>query len=379
MKIAITAPPWISIPPQGYGGIERVVWNLVEGFKQKGHDITLYSTGDSTTLSHLEYYYPHALGNNFHLKLNPYLLLNHMYHFYKNAKNRFDIVHENMGETALYFADLTNTPIVMTLHGPLRDNAMDLFKEYGTLNAARDLLLRFKHVPYVSISDKQREGLPELNYVKTIYNSLVISEFDYNSEGGTDMVWVGRVNYTKGVDIGIQIAKKMKKNLHLSSYIDTGDLPYFKKEIEPHFSKGFITHNGELSDIKAKSTFLGNSRLFLFPIRWDEPFGIVMIEAMATGTPLVSFALGSAPEVIQDGETGFLVNFSDTDIRGNWIIKKTGIEGMCEAIERIYTMPETRYKHMRKACREHVEKNFTVQVMVNAYEQVYEQIISLKK
>src|SRR3989344_2206131 len=378
MKIAITSPPWISVPPQGYGGIERVVCNIVEGFKKKGHEVTLYATGDSKVSSRLEYLYPHALGNHLNLKLNPYLLLNHMYHFYKNAKNRFDIVHDNMGEIALYFAALTNIPMVMTVHGTLNDNADDLFKDYGILRSIRKLLLQFKNHPYVSISDKQRAGLPQLNFVKTIYNSLVISEFDFDSTGGEDMIWIGRINYTKGVDIGIKVAEILKKKLTIASYIDTGDLPYYEKEIKPHFTKGYLSHFEEIKDIKAKSRFLGNARLFLFPIRWDEPFGIVMIESMAVGTPLVSFALGSAPEVIKDGETGYLVNFSDNDIRANWVIKNTGLKGLCEAVEKIYSLPQDQYMKMRKNCRTHVEKNFTVEIMVDKYEEVYYQVLSKK-
>lgn len=379
MRIAITSPPWIPVPPQGYGGIERVVYNIIQGFKEKGHDITLYATGDSVVPSKLQYFYTKALGNHFNLKLNPYLILDHMYHFYKDAKKHYDIVHDNMGEASLYFADLTNTPIVMTLHGPLNENTDDLFKAYGTLHSTRELLKKFKHFPFVSISDKQREGLPELNFVKTIYNSLILSEFDFNEIGGNDMVWIGRINYTKGVDLGIKAAETVKKRLTIASYIDTGDVPYYEKEIEPHFAKGYVTRAGEMKDIQVKSTFLGNARLFLFPIRWDEPFGIVMIEAMAVGTPLVSFALGSAPEVIKDGETGYLVNFSNHDIRGDWVVKKTGIEGLCEAIERIYTMPQNKYLTMRKACRAHVEKNFTVKRMVDKYEEVYTQVLSLNK
>lgn len=379
MRIAITSPPWIPVPPQGYGGIERVVYNIIQGFKEKGHDITLYATGDSVAPSKLQYFYTKALGNHFNLKLNPYLILDHMYHFYKDAKKHYDIVHDNMGEASLYFADLTNTPMVMTLHGPLNENTDDLFKAYGTLHSTRELLKKFKHFPFVSISDKQREGLPELNFVRTIYNSLILSEFDFNEIGGNDMVWIGRINYTKGVDLGIKAAETVKKRLTIASYIDTGDVPYYEKEIEPHFAKGYVTRAGEMKDIQVKSTFLGNARLFLFPIRWDEPFGIVMIEAMAVGTPLVSFALGSAPEVIKDGETGYLVNFSDHDIRGDWVVKKTGIEGLCEAIERIYTMPQNKYLTMRKACRAHVEKNFTVKRMVDKYEEVYTQVLSLNK
>ncbi|OIP83853.1 hypothetical protein AUK04_03000 [Candidatus Roizmanbacteria bacterium CG2_30_33_16] len=375
MKIAVTSPPWIPVPPVGYGGIERVVSNVVEGLVKKGHDVTLYATGDSKTTAKLSYLYAKALGNHLPLKLNPYHILNHLYHFYKDAHNKYDIVHDNIGEIALFFADLTQTPMVMTLHGTFNENTQDLFKDYGTMHSVKELVQKFKDYPYVSISNKQRESLPELNYVSTIYNSIIISEFDFNEHGGNDMVWIGRMNYTKGVDLGIEAAETIKKKFIISSYIDVGDMPYYQKDIEPHLTMGFLSRTDEMKNIKGKSQFLENGKLFLFPIRWDEPFGIVMIEAMATGTPLVAFSMGSVPEVVKDGETGFLVNPSDADIRGNWIIKKTGVKGLCEAIEKIYSMPENQYRKMRKACRAHVEKNFTVERMVDRYEEVYNKIL----
>jgi len=375
MKIAVTSPPWIPVPPVGYGGIERVVSNVVEGLVKKGHDVTLYATGDSKTTAKLSYLYAKALGNHLPLKLNPYYILNHLYHFYKDAHNKYDIVHDNIGEIALFFADLTQTPMVMTLHGTFNENTQDLFKDYGTMHSVKELVQKFKDYPYVSISNKQRESLPELNYVSTIYNSIIISEFDFNEHGGNDMVWIGRMNYTKGVDLGIEAAETIKKKFIISSYIDVGDMPYYQKDIEPHLTMGFLSRTDEMKNIKGKSQFLENGKLFLFPIRWDEPFGIVMIEAMATGTPLVAFSMGSVPEVVKDGETGFLVNPSDADIRGNWIIKKTGVKGLCEAIEKIYSMPENQYRKMRKACRAHVEKNFTVERMVDRYEEVYNKIL----
>jgi glycosyltransferase involved in cell wall biosynthesis len=378
LKIAITSPPWISVPPLGYGGIERVVYNLVEGLIKKGHDVTLYATGDSKTSAKLEYFYPKALGNHLPLKLNPYHILNHLYYFYKEAHNKYDIVHDNIEEMALFFADLTLTPIVITLHRAFNEKTDDLFKDYGILPSIKELLKKFKHYPYVSISNKQREFLPELNYVATIYNSIILDDFDFNKNGGEDIIWIGRINYTKGVDLGIKVAKMINKKIVIASYVDAGDRVYYQKEVKPYFTQNFVSHIGEIKNTKTKSQFLGNGRLFLFPLRWDEPFGIVMIESMATGTPVVAFARGSVPEVIKDGETGFIVNPSDDDIRGNFIIKKTGVEGLCEAVERIYSMPEDQYRKMRKACREHVEKNFTVERMVDDYEKVYEEILNKK-
>jgi glycosyltransferase involved in cell wall biosynthesis len=125
------------------------------------------------------------------------------------------------------------------------------------------------------------------------------------------------------------------------------------------------------------SAFYGGSRLTLFPIQWEEPFGLVMTESMATGTPVIAFARGSVPEVMKDGETGFIINPSDNDIRGNWLIKKTGVEGLIEAINKIYDMPANEYLKMRKNCRKHVEQKFSMEKMVDSYEDVYKKILGL--
>jgi len=194
------------------------------------------------------------------------------------------------------------------------------------------------------------------------------------------MVFTSRLKKIKGVEEAINVALKTKRRLKLSGDIRGSEKEYFYHTIKPLIDKSqglvkflhFVNHS-------MIPYFFASGKLFIFPIQWEEPFGLVMIEAMATGTPVVAFARGSVPEVIKDGETGFIVNPSDDDIRGNFIIKKTGIEGLCEAVEKIYSMPEDQYRKMRKACREHVEKNFTVEKMVDAYEKVYEEIISQRK
>ena len=139
-----------------------------------------------------------------------------------------------------------------------------------------------------------------------------------------------------------------------------------------------VFHLGFLEQ-KELVSYYQNAKLFLFPIEWEEPFGLVMIEAMAAGTPIVAFARGSVPEVIKDGETGFIVNSSDEDKRGDWIVKKVGIDGLCEAVERIYSMPKDHYRQMRKNCRGHVEKFFTIEKMIDNYEMVYKQITNSGK
>lgn len=190
-------------------------------------------------------------------------------------------------------------------------------------------------------------------------------------------MFCGRIHPTKGVGLAIEAAMKLKKKLLLVGSIGYSHMDYFNNEIKPYIN-GDVSLVENISEKTSIAKLYGSSKLFIFPIQYEEPFGLVMIEAMATGTPVVAFARGSVPEVVKDGETGFIVNPSDDDIRGDWVIKKTGLEGLCEAVEKIYTMPEDQYRAMRRACRTHVEANFTVERMVDGYEKVYQEVLSKK-
>lgn len=378
MKIALISTPWLSVPPVGYGGTEAVVYNLCEGLVRRGHDVTLHATGDSKTSAHLTYFFPEAVSNNYFLKLNPYYKLNHLFKFFKEVNDgSFDIIHNHAGRVTSFFLDLQKTPFVHTLHGNYNATLDD---EYHSNSSARESMLLFKNHPYISISDRQRQDIPELNFVTTIYNSVILEKLPFYPENkNQDIVWLGRVSKTKGIENLIEVAKKVKKNLKLATFVDKGEQEYFDTVIKPLLEDPLISNLGEINDDTAKSQLFASGKVFLFPINWDEPFGIVVIEAMATGTPVVAFARGSVPEIVRDGETGFIVNPSDEDIRGDWIVKKTGIEGLCEAVERIYSLPIAKYQEMRKACRSQVEKNFTVNIMVEKYEKVYQKVLEMNK
>ena len=218
-----------------------------------------------------------------------------------------------------------------------------------------------------------------LNFVDTIYHGLDLINLAFEDSKFLDYIsFIGRIVPEKGVDQAIQVAKKLSLKLYIAtSRVDTANYNYYQTKIKPFIDSGRIKEVGFVKD-KQKSKFLGLARCLLFPIKWEEPFGLVMIESMACGTPVVAFAQGSVPEVIKDGETGFIVNLSETDKRGDWIVKKTGVEGFTEAVKRIYTLPEQKYKKMRRACRAHVEKNFTVEKMVEGYEKVYHKILNSK-
>ena len=375
MKIAVLGPPWLSVPPLGYGGTERVFYNVAEGLVKKGHEVTLYATGDSHFSSKLEYLYPKALGNNLDLKLNPFYILNHLQHFYKNADSRFDIIHDNASDMMLsvYFASMIKTPTVFTMHGTYINNPKDPYSVYNIMTSIRNTLVDFKNMNFVSLSNAQRTIIPELNYVKTVYNGIQLNNYSFDGTGAENIIWIGRVNATKGPEVAFSVASRLKRHIHMRGYIDAGDRTYYETQVKP------VT--GEIDEIKGseeKSIFFGKAKLYLFPIQYEDTCPLTPLESMSCGTPVITFARGAMPEQIIDGKTGYLVNPSDDDIRGSWIIKKTGIEGLAEAIERIYAMSENEYQEMRRACRAHIEQKFSVDQMVNEYESVYEQILNKK-
>ncbi len=350
MKIALLSTPWIAVPPSGYGGIEKVIGDLTEGLVKRGHQVMLFATGDSKTSARLEYYYDKALGNNLNLKANPYYIFNHIHAFFKIIKKeKFDIIHNHNQYFPMYFFDLIDQPFVHTLHGAFYKN---LKAPEGFIEEKRSLLMKFKNHPFISISNNQRTGIPELNYIKTVYNGINPQDFWLGKGEGGYLVWLGRITYNKGLDIAIRVARKVSLPLKIAAFIDKGEEDYFQKEIKPLIDKK-VEFLGEIKDLKTKSTLFGNAKAFLFPIRWHEPFGIVMLEAMACGTPVIAFNKGSVAEVIIDGQTGFIVNTE---------------EEMVKAIEKVDQID-------RSFCREHVIKNFTTDKMVEDYLEAYQRVI----
>jgi glycosyltransferase involved in cell wall biosynthesis len=282
-------------------------------------------------------------------------------------KTDVDIVHFHsiVPFYTLPFALRINKPCVFTLHGassPIEHEVIDAFVS--------------KNIYFVPISNNQKRDYIGLNLVDTVYNGIPLENYIYEPKGGEEMVLAGRIKPQKGFEAAIEVALKTKKRLSISGDVRVSQKAYYYETIEP-----LIKQNSELIHFlnfvnhSMINGFFRRGKLLLFPVQWEEPFGLVLIEAMASGTPVVTYAKGSIPEVVKDGETGFIVNSSDDDIRGDWIIKKTGIEGLCEAVEKIYAMPEADYEKMRLASRKHVEKNFTAEKMVEGYEQVYKKIL----
>lgn len=355
MKIAVLSTPWITIPPIGYGGIELVINNLVEGLVKKGHQVMLFATGDSKTSARLEYFYNKALGNDLSLKINPYIILNHLHKFFSLVKKeKFDIIHNHTQYIGMFFCDLQNTPFVHTLHGAYYKN---LQAPSGFIDSKRKVLWQFRHHPFISISNNQRLGMPELNYIATIYNGIKANEFKLGKGDGGYLAWLGRITSNKGVDIAINIAKKINLPLKIAAFLDKGaDNEYFEKEIKPLIEKNkdIVEVVGEIKNPAQKTEFLGKALATLFPIRWHEPFGLVMVESMASGTPVIAFDKGSVREVVENNKTGFIVNTEEEMISAIKMIKK---------IDRSY-------------CHQYAITKFSTEKMVDDYEKAYYKVIN---
>lgn len=343
--------------------------NLVKLNKNKKLKITVFTSGASNLPAKVESinFLPSASDKKiiekgkhimFELALISKALLN---------KDQFDIYHVNIGDgdIVMPFVPFTDKPILITLHHIYDE---EFTRKYFSLFKNQ------KNVFFIPISDYQRKILPGLNYIDTIYHGIDYQKFKFNINGGEDMIWAGRVIPEKGPDIVIQVAKKTKRNANLFGIIK--DSACFAQNIKnlTKTVKDSRVNFYENYERNKLIKFFQSSKLLLLPLMAEEAFGLVFIESMACGTPVVAFARGSAPEIIKDGENGFLVNPSDKDIRGNWIVKKTGLAGLCEAAEKIYSMPPNDYKKMRLNCREHVIKNFSIKKMINKYLDVYQKI-----
>jgi len=344
MKIAIVSPFEEAVPPKKYGGTELVVYNLTEQLVKMGHDVTLLATGDSTTSAKLEPIFEKPLRsdpevNKFGLrdvlksvgvgKVVSYL-----------QKNRFDIVHNHIGWRFLAFSDLLNCPTITTLHGPL--NILYQQKVY-------DL---FKSANYVSISQNQRKPVPELNFVANVYNGIEISKFKFFPTPKDYFAFLGRMSPEKGPIEAIRIAKKAKIKLIMAAKVDAVDVKYFKEQVKPLIDEKQIQFIGEV-DHKGKLELLGNARALISPIQWEEPFGLVFVEAMACGTPVIAMNRGSVPELIIDKKTGFVCENEDQ---------------AAEKIKLIDTID-------RKTCYDHVNNNFSSQRMAEGYLAAYTKIL----
>jgi glycosyltransferase involved in cell wall biosynthesis len=343
MRIAQVAPLWEQVPPPAYGGTELVVSLLTEELVRRGHEVTLFASGDSNTKANLESVHPRALRLDDSVKdPNIYDLLN-MARVYEHA-DRFDIIHSHVGCVALPYVNLVKTPTVHTLHGVFTDDNRKLFSHV-------------RHQPFISISNSQRDQDLGLNYVSTVYNGIAPNTYSFypQPQHPPYLAFLGRMSPEKGAHLAIAIAQRSGWHLKMAGKIDAIDLEYFETKIRPHIDGEQIEFLGEANH-QQKSTLMGGAVATLFPITWKEPFGLVMIESMVTGTPVIAMNLGSAPEVIAHGVSGFLCQTVDECIDA--IALAAGLD--------------------RYACREHVLINFTAKRMADGYEAVYQKILGAR-
>ncbi|MBF2025699.1 MAG: glycosyltransferase family 4 protein [Oscillatoriales cyanobacterium C42_A2020_001] len=341
MRIAQIAPLWERVPPTTYGGTELVVSLLTEELVRRGHEVTLFASGDSITAATLESVHAQALRLDPTVKEASIYEMLQLSQVYQRA-NEFDVIHSHMGCAALPYASLVKTPTVHTLHGVFTKDNEKMF-----MHARRQ--------PFISISNSQREPRLGLNCVATVYNGVNTSAYKFYPKPSDPpyLAFLGRLSPEKGTHLAIEVAKRTGWTLKMAGKIDPVDVEYYEKEIKPHIDGEQIQFLGEANHVQ-KNILMGNAVATLFPITWREPFGLVMIESMASGTPVIAMELGSTREVIADGKTGFLCN---------------SVEEFIDSLAKIYTID-------RQVCRQHVEVNFSAERMTDGYEAVYQKVVA---
>lgn len=335
VKIAQVAPLMESVPPRAYGGTERVVSYLTEALVELGHEVTLFASADSRTRAQLVPVVPRSL------RLDPrrpdWLIWHTMMldRVFALAAD-FDVMHFHVDFLHFPLARCTATPCVTTLHGRLDLPDLAPLHRY------------FREQALVSISQSQRKPLDECRWLATVHHGLPEYLYAFQERPGDYFVFVGRIAPEKGVDRAIRIARTTGVKLRIAAKVDLADEAYFRQQILPLLDHPLVEFVGEIEEVQ-KNEFIGNARALLFPIDWPEPFGLVMIEALACGTPVIAWRCGSVPEVIEHGVTGFIVDDMDQAV---------------EAAQRIGEID-------RGACRRAFERRFTAREMADRYLEVY--------
>ncbi len=339
MRIAQVAPLIESVPPQLYGGTERVVGFLTDELVRAGHDVTLFATGDSRT--HADLVPIHHMGLRQAGCQNAVSLHMLMIEQVAQRAEEFDLIHFHIGELHFPVARRLAVPHLTTLHGRL------------DLPELKPLFREFDDLPVVSISNAQRAPIPEACWAGTVHHGLPLDLLDFNPGPGDYLAFLGRVSPEKRVDRAIAIATACGWPLRIAAKVDPADRAYFESRIRPLLDNPLVEFIGEIGE-RQKSEFLGRAKALLFPIDWPEPFGLVMIEAMACGTPVIAFRGGSVVEIIDDAVTGFIVDTIDEAV---------------EAARRVHLLD-------RRRCRAVFERRFSVARMASDYVQIYTQLVA---
>jgi glycosyltransferase involved in cell wall biosynthesis len=336
------APIAWRTPPRKYGPWEQVCANLADGLAERGHEVYLFATGDSLTRAKLEAVCPNPLGEHPERPSRPWELI-HIGHALRRADQlELDLLHNHMNYLPLPFARLIRTPVVTTLHGA------------ALLEAdSREAYRQFADLPYISISYAERQGCPELRYIANVYNGIRLEQFDFVERPGEYLLFIGRICPEKGADLAVELALQTGLPLKIAGLVPEGEKEFFSAKIRPWIDGKRIEFVGEVGPGE-RNRLMGGALALLHLIRVPEPFGLVMAEAMACGTPVIGIGLGSVPEVVEHGKTGFVVG------------------SLQEAAAQIKKLPDIR----RQDCRIRVEKRFTLEQMVTGYEQAYRDLLS---
>jgi glycosyltransferase involved in cell wall biosynthesis len=339
MKVAILAPPWFAVPPSGYGGIEWIVWLLADGLTDNGHDVTLFATGDSRTKAKLDYVYEHGPSEQIGRSLPE---LRHVFVCYARAGD-FDVINDHTGPLGAALGGLLQTPVVHTVHGPLNGEPGEVYEGLGAVAPG---------VGLISISMNQRRPQPDLNWVANIPNALDLEHYPCKPHRGEYLLFLGRMNHEKGAHRAIAVAMELGLPLKLAGKVrEPKEKEYFTEFVEPHLGDQ-IEYLGEVNH-GTKVELLQNARATLFPIEWEEPFGLVMIESMACGTPVIATRHGAVPEVIEDARSGVIVDH---------------FREIPAALERADEIEPLE-------CRRYVEECFAPERMVADYERAFEALL----
>jgi glycosyltransferase involved in cell wall biosynthesis len=341
MHIAQVAPLFESVPPVLYGGTERVVSWLTEELVRQGHEVTLFASGDSQTAARLVPACPRALWRDpgcrdtlpHHVRLVELVA---------REAQRFDVIHFHLDYVHFPTASRLPCPTVTTLHGRLHPPTERPFFE------------AFPLVPLVSISDDQRRPIPDARWEATVYHGMPRELHTFRDDPGAYLAFLGRLSPEKGIEPAVEIARRTGMPLRVAAKIYPEERPYYERVVEPLFrASPWVEFVGEVGG-KTKDDFIGHAHALLFPINWDEPFGLVMIEAMACGTPVVAFRRGSVPEIIDHGMTGFVVDDVDSAVK---------------AVSRVHLLK-------RGDCRRAFERRFDVARMTRNYLEVYRKVMA---
>ncbi len=341
MRIGMIAPPWFPLPPQRYGGIEFVVSLLTEGLVARGHDVTLFASGDSRTEARLSYIFARAPFEQ--IEMGGHLEVTHSLEAYKLAR-QFDVIHDHDGLASRAMGalvhELVGTPVVATLHGPAD-------------RMTQEMLSALRHdLAFIAISEYQRNGFPDLRFAATIPNAIDVEHMPFDTVKDDYFLFIGRMTADKGAHTAIEVARRLGARLIMAGKVNEGpEREFFAAEVEPHLSDN-VHFRGEV-DHETKVELYRRARCTLFPIQWPEPFGLVMIESLACGTPVIAMRQGSVPEVIEHGRTGFIVESADE---------------MVEAARHIDEIDPAE-------CRRAVEERFGSDSFISAHEAAYRRLL----